>query len=67
MNINYCGYVQAIADYKKEHINPLPGVTKEHTLHYSGLFINDQVYKNLKHQDYSDSPLNGISKRRSMK
>ncbi|WP_147381230.1 hypothetical protein [Parabacteroides sp. AM08-6] len=47
MNINYCGYVQAIADYKKEHINPLPGVTKEHTLHYSGLFINDQVYNHI--------------------
>ena len=47
MNINYCGYVQAIADYKNEHINPLPGVTKEHTLHYSGLFINDQVYNHI--------------------
>ncbi|RHR62684.1 hypothetical protein [Parabacteroides sp. AF17-28] len=47
MNINYCGYVQAIADYKKEHINPLPGVTKEHTLQYSGLFINDQVYNHI--------------------
>lgn len=47
MNINYCGYIQAIADFKKEHINPLPGVTKEHTLHYSGLFINDQVYNHI--------------------
>ncbi|WP_298546708.1 hypothetical protein [uncultured Parabacteroides sp.] len=47
MKINYCGYIQAMADYKKEHINPLPGVTKEHTLHYSGLFINDQVYNHL--------------------
>lgn len=47
MNINYCGYVQAIADYRKEHINPLPGITKEHALLYSGLFINDQVYNHL--------------------
>ena len=47
MNINYCGYVQAIADYRKEHINPLPGTTKEHALLYSGLFINDQVYNHL--------------------
>lgn len=44
MNINYCGYIQAMADYKKEYINPLPGVTKEHAFLYSGLFINDQVY-----------------------
>lgn len=47
MNINYCGYIQAMADYKKGHINPLPGITKEHALLYSGLFINDQVYNHL--------------------
>ena len=45
MNINYCGYIQVVADYKKKYINPLPGITKEHALLYSGLFINDQVYK----------------------
>lgn len=47
MNINYCGYIQAMADYKKEYINPLPGISKEHALLYSGLFINDQVYNHL--------------------
>ena len=47
MNINYCGYIQVMADYKKEHINPLPGITKEHALLYSGLFINDQIYNHL--------------------
>ena len=47
MNINYCGYIQVVADYKKKYINPLPGITKEHALLYSGLFINDQVYNHL--------------------
>ena len=28
MNINYCGYIQVVADYKKKYINPLPGITK---------------------------------------
>ena len=27
MNINYCGYIQVMADYKKKYINPLPGIT----------------------------------------